>query len=262
MTLKRTAIPGLCAVLVLVWAAGRAGSAPASGPKKVVLDEAAKQTLTAYAGGTYDMSKSPRPHAVYLILDQKDNLYPSFWCGHNQGGKITFDTGYDSLDEAVRFSQSGSFTVQIANAAHKKGMSDVLPGGAWIDGLRELEFRITFDSITDAVLKESKKTRVITGKAAGSGNESSISFDVKVGGTVSVGGKRARFKGTGVLGFLGGAPAFTFQTRFAFPGKELGLEGVKGADITATLYTSSTITRVKPKTITDDKGDNILEGLL
>jgi hypothetical protein len=130
--------------------------------------------------------------------------------------------------------QSGGFTVQLTNAARKTGMTNSLPGGAWVEKMREVNFRVAFDRFTGAALKGTRKDggdRAIGG--------SLIQLDTSFTGKVSVGDRTAPIAGTAVLEFSDSEPVFKLVAKFSLPGKELGLEGAKGEGITATLYTAS-----------------------
>lgn len=179
--------------------------------------------------GSFDMSKNPRPFIGFMILDQKGNPYPSFWCGGNGGGTIVFGGKIDDLDESFSMNQTGSFTVIISHAARKYGMSDVLPAGAWIDGIGARPIKCVFSSFTEPVI-----TAVRSGQSGGV-----VDVSVKCGGTVEVGDRKAPFSGTATLSFSQTSPAFNLCAIFQLPGKELGLLGSKGEGITATLYTAS-----------------------
>jgi hypothetical protein len=224
-------------------AADPAPPAPATKPREI--PPAEKARLVEAVRGTFDMSRSPRPYVAFLILDQKDNRYPSFWCGRNLSGTIAFRGSMDPLSEKVAFTQTGGFTVELTNAAHKKGMAGVLPGGAWIDGLRERAFRITLEKFGDFVLVDGREHRITTGRTVG-GATTTATLEAAHGGAVSVGGKSAPIRGRATLSFVDKTPAFTLRTTFALPAQELGIEGAAGEQITATLCTMSTLSVESP----------------
>ncbi len=205
-----------------------------------VLNQAARLTLTTYGKGTFDMSRQPRPHVVFLILDQDGNRYPSFWCGRNREGSVVLNASEDTLAQRVKLEPEGAFTLEVNRAAHKHGMHDTLPGGVWIADLGEQPILITIDAITDAVFAGSKEQELITGKGLTRRGES-VFFDVTVSGSFAAGGREAPFTGQGRLTMLGGAPAFTLRVTFPVPGHALGLAGAKGEGITATLHTASAV---------------------
>lgn len=208
--------------------------------------EAQLTKFVEFARGNFDMSKNARPFQVVLILDQEENRYPSFWCGKNVTGKTQFYGKFEMIDGKPALTHAGGFTVQITNAARKLGMFDVIPGGVWVPGLRERNFRITVEKVTDAKFKTANTVRTVSGKGL-AGTSLVVYFDVVITGKVEVGEKSAPFKGTATLGFLGRTPAFKIHAKFPLPGKELGLEGTKGQGIVATMYTASVPSAELPK---------------
>lgn len=225
------------AASVLISAAVGAG-APENGRKKPKEKLRLTENIVAMARGVFNMTRNPRPYVVFMILDQAENMYPSFWCGKNLSGTATFNSSYDELDESMSLKQKGDFVMQITNAAHKRGMYDVIPGGCWVEGLREQEFKVVVDKVLKPVPRELKESKFITGQGQASGSAMLV-LDVTLRGRISVGGKIAPFEGPAVLSFVESPRVFSLQAKFAFPGKALGLEGGKGDNITATLYTRS-----------------------
>jgi hypothetical protein len=207
-------------------------------PPDAAMSSAEKAALMRHARGAFDMSKSPRPFVAFMILDQKDNPYPSFWCGRNLEGTIRFGGESDMLDESLKLDQTGSFSLQFSHTARKYGMSGILPGGDWVEGLKEKNLRVVFEKFDDP-------TSVGTGQGGGlvaAGAQTVL--ETPCAGRVLVGDKSAPFKGTARLAFTQADTTFALRATFAFPGKELGLEGAKGEAITATVYTgSSPVTR-------------------
>jgi hypothetical protein len=224
-------------ILCVGWIAGSVLAVPA--PE---FTSAQKEQMIANVRGTFDMARNPRPYIVYLILDQTNNVYPSFWCGRNLEGTVGFEGRVDFLDGKVYVKQTGKFTVQLTHAARKLGMFEELPAGEWVEGLRDLNFRIAFDGFRNPVL---------TGIKAGSGGsrsspENIVTVEATCSGSVSVGERTAPFTGAATLGFSDRTPVFSLCARFPFPGAELGLVGLKGEGIAATLYTASAPTTNKP----------------
>ena len=228
MRKRLAAILGVLLVAGLVWAKEKA-------PPKLSTKQS--EDLMANVKGTFDMTKQPRPYIAFLILDQAGNRYPSFWCGRNAGGEIKFAGRHDLLDDRTVVEQAGAFAVQLTNTARKSGMTEALPGGAWTEQLRELNFRIQFDKFTDATLLGVRKDG---GDRAIGGNL--IQFTAKFTGRVNVGDHAAPIAGTATLEFSDFTPIFKLVAKFPLPGKELGLPGAKGEGITATFYTSSAST--------------------
>jgi len=233
--MSRFLIPLLCFLLL---ACPAAAGEESGGKKKLPLPS---ESHVANARGVFDLSKNPRPYVVFLVLDQEENLYPSFWCGRNLSGKVEFHASLDLLDETLHFRHKGSFSVQLTNAPHKKGMADVLPGGVWAEGLRERNFCITIDEFSDAVFTGARRGKFAKGKGLSSSG-TIVFFDVTIRGSVKADEKTAPFTGKAALGFVDIPRVFTLHAKFPFPGKELGLAGQKGEGITASLYTGSATT--------------------
>jgi hypothetical protein len=190
--------------------------------------------------GSFDMRKNPRPWIGFMIMDQEGNPYPSFWCGGNAGGTIVFAGKVDDLDETFNLNQSGSFSVEFVHTARKHGMYDRLPAGEWMDGIKARPIRLTFTSFTEPVITATKATdrRSDTGVgdfAAGG----TVEVTAKFAGTVEVGSRKVPFSGTANLSFMQGVPSFFLRATFTLPGKELGLLGSKGENISVTMYTAS-----------------------
>jgi hypothetical protein len=218
----RPVIPILLAVMVGLVAPGLgAPGKPDAGPVPTA-------QLAELTRGTFDMTKNPRPWIVFMILDQEGNRYPSFWCGGNVGGTIVFGGKLDELDGTFGLNQTGSFAVTLVHTARKTGMFGVLPGGDWMDGIRNRGMKLTFERFTEGTIKSEDKENVMVSTVCE--------------GTISVGERQAKFKGTAVLSFSRETPSFGICARFPLPGKELGLDGSKGEGITATLYTASSAT--------------------
>jgi hypothetical protein len=210
-----------------------AAAATSAKPPDGGMSSAEKAALMRHARGSFDMSRSPRPFVAFMILDQKENPFPSFWCGRNLEGTIKFGGESDMLDESLKLGQTGSFTLQFSHTARKYGMSGVLPGGDWIEGLKERNFRVVFETFDDP-------TSVGSGQGGGlvaAGAQTVL--EAGCAGRVRVGEKSAPFKGTARLVFTQADTTFALRATFSFPGKELGLEGAKGEAMTATLYTGS-----------------------
>lgn len=219
-------------ILGLLLVAGNVG-AKDKAPSKLSTKQS--EDMMANVKGTFDMTKQPRPYIAFLILDQAGNRYPSFWCGRNLEGAIKFAGQHDPLEDKIVVGQTGAFSVQLTNTARKYGMFDELPGGEWAEKLREVNFRVTFDKFANPVFKGIRKDG---GDRAIGGNL--IQFEFQMTGKASVGDRSAPITGTAVLEFSDFTPIFKLVAKFAFPGKELGLE--TGEGITATLYTASAST--------------------
>lgn len=210
------------------WPAWAAPKEPAAAAVK------GQEKLMANCRGSFDMARNARPYAAYLVLDQTGTPYPSFWCGKNAGGRIDFDGQHDELEDRVVISQTGKFTVAVTNAARKYGMSDKLPGGAWVEKLDEAAFQITFEEFRDAAIVGTRKD---DGERGAGGNL--VQVETKCRGQVSVMGRTAPFAGTARLEFSEQIALFRLEATFPFPGPELGLTGKSGQGITATVHTSS-----------------------
>ena len=222
------ATSSLLMMIMLVSAPVWAGAAA---PQVVRLEDMEK--LISNVRGTFDMTKQPRPYIGLLILDQEGNRYPSFWCGMNAGGLITFEGRHDLFDDKVVVEQRGSMTVHMTTAARKVGMYDRLPGGVWVASLREEPLGFILERFSNATLKGTRPD----GGERGAGGKL-IQIEADVSGQVTVGKRRAPFRGRALLEFSDNTPLFRLVAKFPFPGKELGLEGAKGEGISATLYTT------------------------
>ena len=248
LTTVSAALLVACGVLMAATPASKGKAAKADAPKGLELTP----ELVGCIHGTFDMSKNPRPYIVYMVLDQTNNIYPSFWCGGNAGGKITFSAKLNELDGTMEYKQTGSFTVQLGNAPRKYGMDDVLPGGAWIAKLRENKFQVTFERFDSPVIVSAG------GGTRGEMPVTLLTVNMAIGGTVSVADRKAPFAGTATMVFSDTVPTFSLHARFPFPGKELGLEGAKGEGMTATLCTASVIEK---SSAPDGRGKDVMSGL-
>jgi hypothetical protein len=210
--------------------------------KKPQFSSSEQEKMMEHVRGTFDMARNPRPYIVYVILDQKDNRYPSFWCGRNVEGKIAFKGALDPLDDKINVTQTGNFTVQLTNSARKYGMFDVIPGGVWAQKLAEANFRVVFEAFSDVVLQGLTQ---FGGDRSIAGNL--VTMDSVCRGKVLVGERSAPFTGKALLKFSDQKEMFLLHATFPFPGQELGLEGSAGQNINATLYTASTPATSRPE---------------
>ncbi len=215
-------------------------------PKPIPLAEMEK--LVKHIGGHFDLSANMRPFQVVLILDQAGNPYPSFWCGRNEKGRISFLASVDPLDHNLEITQTGEMTLLISHTARKTGMYNQLPAGAWITKALSLDkkqrsdgyMRISFTSFTEPKLGHIGQGSLWSDVSeATSKSGKMIPFAMKCGGLVNLADRSAPFQGTATVTFLDSLPVFSLAATFPFPGSELGLEGDAGKGITATLYTAS-----------------------
>jgi hypothetical protein len=108
-------------------------------------------------------------------------------------------------------------------------MNATVPGGEWIDGLRERSLKIVFKKFADPSFPDGKKGAAAEGTTIAATCE----------GTVSVGDRTAPFAGTATLTFSDAKATYALRAHFPLPAAKLGLEGPRGEGITATLYTAS-----------------------
>ncbi len=210
------------------------------------------EKIAKHIGGNFDMSANMRPYQVVLILDQAGNPYPSFWCGKNEKGRISFTPGVDPLDHLIELAQKGEMTLLISNTARKTGMYDRLPAGGLVTKFLSLSqeqklkqrgdgyMRISFTSFTEPKLEKITQGNLWTDVSEASSKSGKlIPFAMKCAGLISISEKSVPFQGAATVSFLDSLPVFALTATFPFPGKELGLEGDAGKGITATLYTAS-----------------------
>lgn len=221
-----------CCLLLAAAGLGTVWAAPKKPATPAVKDQ---EKLVESCRGSFDMAGNPRPYAVYLVLDQADNPWPSFWSGTNAGGTVHFDGQYDELEDRVMITQTGTFTMSLTNTARKPGMFDRLPGGVWAERPQESGLKVTFEEFRDGKIVG---TRADAGERGAGGNL--VQVETKCRGQVTVMGRSAPFAGTAMLEFSAHVSLFRLVATFPFPGAELGLAGKSGAGITATIHTSST----------------------
>ncbi|MFW5699237.1 MAG: hypothetical protein ACOCYN_05205, partial [Planctomycetota bacterium] len=217
------------------------------GAPKLSTDEQAR--LAEAMSGTFDMSTEPRPFVTLLILDQKGNKHPSFWVGTNKGGELTFAAKADMLEDELVLKQSGEMIMGLRQTAYKWNMEDVLPGGAWMPDLKERNFTISLDTVTDTRMTAIRKGHLFVDIAAGGAAGKDARLITMVGrgsGEIRVDDRRARWEGELELTFLDSVTMFSVKAVFPLPGKELGLEGERAEGITATIYSASTPMVSKP----------------
>lgn len=200
------------------------------------------EAMARVASGVYDMSRNPHAYALWLIFDQEDNRFPSFWVGQNASGKITFRGHTDLFTGEAKVEEKGPFTLKVTNGTRKRGLEDRLPAGEWMQALREKNVEIAIAEIGDVKAKGVKTTD----------KDSMAEFTGVCKGELRAGGRSVAFVAPVQLTFTEKVAQFSLDMAFTFAPADLGVTGGNGKPITVTLCTVSAQSTAKPTIVTDN----------
>lgn len=202
-----------------------AGLAPVAGAAAPDLAKAAE----CLSGG-YDMAKQPRAWIAYLVLEQPGSRYPSFWVGENTPTNFAISAQVDTLSGELAVKTTGTLGCRIRHTPPKRGMENVLPGGAWIKDVKQRGLGIEMAEFSDWK---------ILGIEGGGNEPAVLKVSARWRGRLAADGKSAPVGGPVEFRFQQRVWKFSFRTEFAFRGADLGLTGSQAGEIKATLYSAS-----------------------
>jgi hypothetical protein len=215
-----------CLIALPLQAADKTGTKKAEPPV-----EPAK--VAKAMNGTFNMEDQPRKYIVFLVLEQEGNRYPSFWTGANRSGEFSLNAQVDELTGNLIIDPTGKLSCEVSHTSRKQGMAEILPGGAWIAGIKDTRPQITFDSYKNWKPGPMKKMKT------GETESEAVTAMAEFAGTMSVGSKKAPIKGTVEYRFATAQRQFQVLADFTFTGAKLGLSGKQASEIKGSLFTGS-----------------------
>lgn len=99
--------------------------------------------------GRFEDRQSVGWATVLFVVRQEGNKFPHMWAGRWGGGDLVLRANYDPLDDDIVIRGPGSFTLEVAAVASRRGLEDLIPLQTMVADLRNQPVAIRFQGFQE-----------------------------------------------------------------------------------------------------------------